>query len=132
MSRRPLAPLAGLALLIAGASPGAAQWYTPQSDRDLRLTWNAERIGPSRVLILGDIQNASSLPATRVALRAEGLDEAGKIVSRTRAYVPGEVPPRGSSSFEIRLVPSGSERQYRVTVDYFEFLDPVQSGRGSP
>ncbi len=132
MSRRALGPgaLSVLAFLVAlglGVSPTVAQWLSPQSEKDLRVTWNSERIGPSRVLILGDILNASALPASRVVLKAEGLDEGGKVVSRARGYF--SVPPRGSSNFEIRLVPSGSERQYRVTVESFEFAEP---GRGRP
>lgn len=114
-----------LALLIsAGAS--SAQWYTPQSDRLLKLTWTAERLGPSRVLILGDIQNLSDHPASRVVLRVEGLDQNGKVVSRGRGYVRGDVPPRNSSSFEIRFIASGAERQYRVTVEFFEFVEPLR------
>ena len=118
--------------LLLGVAPGAAQWFTPQSDRDLKLNWSAERLGPSRVLILGQIQNFSAKPAGRVILLAEGLDQAGKVVSRARGYVLGEVPARGASNFEIRLVTSGSEQQYRVTVDYFEFVDPFERERGSP
>ena len=127
MSRRAAAALALLVVLDLGAAPGGAQWVSPQSDKDLRLTWNSERIGPSRVLIQGGIQNLSRLPASRVVLKAEGLDESGKIVSRARGYVSGDVPAHGSSNFEIRIVPSGSERQYRVTVEAFEFVDPARA-----
>jgi hypothetical protein len=118
--------------LILQVSSGRTQWYRPQSDRDLKLHWNAERLGPSRVLIVGEIRNLSAQPAGRVILLAEGLDQAGKVVSRARGYVAGELPPRGASNFEIRLVPSGSEQQYRVTVDYFEFVDPFERERRSP
>ncbi len=128
MSRRALAVFALLVLPGLGAAPAGAQWVSPQSDKDLRLTWNSERIGPSRVLILGGIQNLSRLPASRVVLKAEGLDESGKIVSRARGYVSGDVPAHGSSNFEIRMVPSGSERQYRVTVESFEFVDSTRRG----
>jgi len=128
MSRRALRVFALLVVLGLGAAPAGAQWVSPQSDKDLRLTWNSERIGPSRVLILGGIQNLSRLPASRVVLKAEGLDESGKIVSRARGYVSGDVPAHGSSNFEIRIVPSGSERQYRVTVESFEFVDPARRG----
>lgn len=115
-----------LALTLAiGAWPVAAQWYTPQSDKLLKLTWSAERVGPSRMLILGEVQNLSDHPASRVVLRAEGLDQSGKVVSRARGSVPGEIPSHKSSSFEIRLIPSGSERTYRVTVESFEFLEPA-------
>ncbi len=132
MSRTALAAVVLLLTFLAGASAGAAQWYRPQSDRDLRLTWNAERIGPSRVLILGDIRNLSEYPASGVVLRAEGLDQAGKVVSRARGFVPDEIPPHGSSPFEIRLTTSGSEQQYRVAVDSFEFLDRLRRERQSP
>jgi hypothetical protein len=130
MSRRAAAALALLVVLGPGAAPAGAQWMSPQSDKDLRLTWNSERIGPSRVLILGGIQNLSRLPASRVVLKAEGLDESGKVVSRARGYVSPDVPAQGSSNFEIRIVPSGSERQYRVTVESFEFVDPRRGGAG--
>ena len=128
MSRRAPRVFALLVVLGLGAAPAGAQWVSPQSDKDLRLTWNSERMGPSRVLILGGIQNLSRQPASRVVLKAEGLDESGKIVSRARGYVSGDVPAHGSSNFEIRIVPSGSERQYRVTVESFEFVDPARRG----
>ena len=118
--------------LLFGVSAGLAQWYKPQSDRDLRLNWSAEQLGPSRVLILGEIQNFSANAAGRVILRAEGLDQAGNVVSRARGYLMGELRPRGASPFEIRLATSGSERQYRVTVEYFEFVDPFENERRSP
>jgi len=131
MSRRAPGVLALLVALGLSAIPAGAQWLSPQSDKDLRVTWNSERIGPSRVLILGDIQNLSRLNANRVILKAEGLDESGKVVSRARGYVSRDIPGNGSSNFEIRLVPSGSERQYRVTVESFEFVDPAR-GSQSP
>lgn len=112
--------------LTATVSPVSAQWFTPQSDKLLKLTWSTERLGPSRVLILGDVRNLSEQPASRVILRAEGLDESGKVVSRGRGHVQGEIRPKGSAPFEIRLIPSGSERKYRVTVDSFEFLEPAK------
>jgi hypothetical protein len=128
MSRCAAALLAFVVAFGPGAGPAAAQWLSPQSDKDLRVTWNSERIGPSRVLILGNVQNLSRLQASRVVLKAEGLDESGKVVSRARGYVSTDIPGQGSSSFEIRLVPGGSERQYRVTVESFEFVDPTRRG----
>ena len=94
--------------VFVASSPGGAQWYTPQSDRDLQLTWVVEALGPSMARIVGDVRNLSGLPATRVALRVEGLDHTGKVVSRGRGYVPREIP----------------------AVDFFEFLEPA--GRGRP
>ena len=128
MSRRAPRVLGLLVALGLSAVPAGAQWLSPQSDKDLRVTWNSERIGPSRVLILGDIQNLSRLTANRVVLKAEGLDDSGKVVSRARGYVSGDIPGNGSTNFEIRLVPAGSERQYRLTVESFEFVDPTRRG----
>lgn len=124
MSKRLLGAGALVLTLMVGVWSVSAQWFTPQSDRLLKLTWNTERLGPSRMLILGDVRNLAEHPASRVVLRVEGLDENGRVVSRGRGYVQGDIPPKGSSSFEIRFIPSGAERQYRVTVEFFEFLEP--------
>jgi hypothetical protein len=43
------------------------------------------------------------------------------VVSRARGYVSGSIPSHGSTSFEIRLLTSGSERRYRVQIESFEF-----------
>lgn len=115
--------------VFVASSPGGAQWYTPQSDRDLQLTWVVEALGPSMARIVGDVRNLSGLPATRVALRVEGLDHTGKVVSRARGYVPREIPARGAVPFEVRLSLSGKEEKYRVALDFFEFLEPAGGGR---
>jgi hypothetical protein len=114
--------------LIVDGPPGAAQWYTPQSDRDLRVRWVVESVGTSQVLVQGDIQNRSGFPARRVVLRAEGLDGSGKVVSRARGYVSGDIPARGSASFTVRLSLTGLEQTYLVTIDSFEFLEPSRRG----
>lgn len=122
-----------LFLALVVVSPGAGQWYTPQSDRDLRLTWVVETLGLSQVRVLGNVQNLSSLPLNQAALRAEGLDQAGRVVSRAWGYVSRPIPPGDSSPFEVRLILTGTERQYRVTIDYFEFWEPSRSrGDRSP
>jgi hypothetical protein len=105
------------------AAPALAQTYTftPQSSRDLTLTFQTQREGGSRVLVQGEIRNSSSQTAERVMVKAEGLDENGRVVSRGRVYVPGTIAPRGTASFELRLSSSGSERRYRVEIETFEF-----------
>lgn len=106
------------------AVPVLAQTYTfsPQSSKDLTLTFQTEREGGSRVLILGEVRNGSSQPCERVIVKAEGLDENGRVVSRGRGYVPGTLRPRATAPFEIRLSSSGSERRYRVEIETFEFV----------
>jgi hypothetical protein len=111
---------------MPGVGPATAQGSVPQWDPLLRLTWTAERLGPSRALILGVVRNLSEQPASQVILRAEGMDHDGKPVSRAPGFLPGEIPPRGSSPFEIRLALSGPEKQYRVVVEFFEFVGRVE------
>lgn len=111
-------------LAVLAASRGArAQIYTPQSSSGLSVSFQSERMGGSRVLIFGDVRNTTGSTYERVVLLAEGLDETGKVVSRGRAYVTGTVPPKGSSSFELRLLASGSERRYRVQIESFQQIE---------
>jgi hypothetical protein len=119
---RPLAVALGL-LLTGAAALLEAQTFTPQSSSGLSVSHTAEKAGGSRVLIFGEVRNATNSTAERVAILAEGLDESGHVVSRGRAFVSGTVPSRGSAPFEIRLLASGSERRYRVQVESFQFQD---------
>jgi len=118
---RLLRPLLLAALWVA---PVYAQTYTftPQSSKDLTLTFQTEREGASRVLILGEVRNGSNQICERVVVTAEGLDESGRVVSRGRAYVAGAVRSRSAAPFEIRLSAAGSERRYRVEIESFEFV----------
>ena len=115
-------------LWLAGAlwaAPVSAQTYTftPQSSKDLTLTFQTEREGGTRVLILGEVRNGSSQPCERVVVKAEGLDDSGRVVSRGRTIVTGSIRPRASAPFEIRLSSAGSERRYRVEIETFEFVN---------
>jgi hypothetical protein len=120
-----IARLLAVVLLAAlCAAPAFAQTYTftPQSSKDLTLTFQIEREGGSRVLILGEVRNGSAQPCERVIVKAEGLDENGRVVSRGRAYVTGTLRPKATAPFEIRLSSAGSERRYRVEIETFEFV----------
>jgi hypothetical protein len=117
---RPLALTLGL-LLTGAAALLEAQTFTPQSSSGLSVSHTSEKAGGSRVLIFGEVRNATNSAAERVAILAEGLDESGHVVSRGRSFVAGTVPARGSAPFEIRLLASGSERRYRVQVESFQF-----------
>jgi hypothetical protein len=111
-----------LGLLLAGtAALLEAQTFTPQSSSGLSVSHTVEKAGGSRVMIFGEVRNATNSTAERVAILAEGLDESGHVVSRGRSFVAGAVPSRGSAPFEIRLLASGSERRYRVQVESFQF-----------
>lgn len=114
----------GLLLAVLWVLPVLAQTYTftPQSSKDLTLTFQTQREGGTRVLILGEVRNASLQPCERVIVKAEGLDDNGRVVSRGRAYVPGTIRARSTAPFEIRLSSSGTERRYRVEIETFEFV----------
>jgi len=116
-----LVPTVLLAALWAAPALSQTYTFTPQSSRDLTLTFQTQREGGSRVLVQGEIRNSSSQTAERVMVKAEGLDESGRVVSRGRVYVPGTIAPRGTAGFELRLSSSGSERRYRVEIETFEF-----------
>jgi hypothetical protein len=125
--------LPALVLVALCTAPSAAQTqtytFTPQSSRDLVLTFQTQREGGSRVLVQGEIRNASSQVCERVMVKAEGLDEAGRVVSRGRVYVPASIAPRATVPFEIRLSSAGSERRYRVEIETFEFQSPRPQGQ---
>ena len=126
-----IARLLAVVLLAAlCAAPAFAQTYTftPQSSKDLTLTFQTEREGASRVLILGEVRNGSTQPCERVVVKAEGLDENGRVVSRGRAYVTGTIRGKASAPFEIRLSSAGSERRYRVEIETFEFATRPEGG----
>ena len=120
-----IARLLAVVLLAAlCAAPAFAQTYTftPQSSKDLTLTFQTEREGGSRVLILGEVRNGATQACERVIVKAEGLDDNGRVVSRGRAYVTGTIRARTTAPFEIRLSSSGSERRFRVEIETFEFV----------
>jgi hypothetical protein len=118
---RLLLPAALLAALWIGSASAQTYTFTPQSSRDLTVTFQTQREGGSRVLIQGEVRNGATDPCERVIIKAEGLDESGRVVSRGRVYVPGSIAPRATANFEIRLSSAGSERRYRVEVETFEF-----------
>jgi hypothetical protein len=124
-----LVPTVLLAALWAAPALSQTYTFTPQSSRDLALTFQTQREGGSRVLIQGEIRNSSTQTAERVMVKAEGLDENGRVVSRGRVYVPGVIAPRGTAAFELRLSSSGSERRFRVEIEAFEFGSNRNAGQ---
>jgi hypothetical protein len=129
MILRFLSPTILLAALWVAPAFSQTYTFTPQSSRDLALTFQSQREGGTRVLIQGEIRNNSTQTAERVMVKAEGLDENGRVVSRGRVYVPGTIVPRGVAPFELRLSSSGSERRYRVEIETFEFGSNRNAGQ---
>jgi hypothetical protein len=98
-----------------------AQTYSPQSSARLTASFTTERVGSGRVLVYGEVRNGANTSCERVVVSVEGLDEAGRVVSRGRAYVFGVVPSRGSSPFEVRMSSPGSEKRWRVEIESFQY-----------
>jgi hypothetical protein len=114
------AAVIGLLTALAAAGSATAQVFTPDAPATLSVSFQVERLGGSRVLIFGTVRNASGVTYERVVLLAQGLDEAGRVVSRARAYVSGTIGPRDASSFEVRLLASGAEKRFRVEVESYQ------------
>jgi hypothetical protein len=121
MTRRGLLGVA-IGLALTRARRAHAQTFTPQAATGLSVTFSTERMGGSRILVFGDVRNTTDNAAERVVLLVEGLDEAGQPVSRVRTFVHGTVPSRGTASFEGRLLASGRERRYRVSIESYQFV----------
>ena len=123
--------LSAVLLAALWAAPALAQTYTftPQSSKDLTLTYQTEREGGSRVLILGEVRNGAAQPCERVVVKAEGLDENGRVVSRGRIYLGGTIRAKSTAPFEIRISSSGSERRFRVEIETFEFVTSRPEGQ---
>jgi hypothetical protein len=115
-----------LAVVLLVAAPATAQIYTPQSAAALSVSVQSERMGGSRVLCFGEVRNSGSQGYDRVVVLVEGLDEAGHVVTKGRAYV-GSVPARGRVSFEARILSGGSDKRYRASVEAWEISGGTQS-----
>src|SRR5512143_511794 len=89
-------------LVVLAPSAALAQTFTPQSPAGLSVSFTTERAGGTRVLVFGEVRNATASPAQHVVVVAEGLDESGHVVSRARGYVFGVLPSKGNAPFEIR------------------------------
>jgi hypothetical protein len=113
--------------LALGTSQARYQPYAfAEGERDFRVEWEERqtRRGPA---IAGYVYNDTGMPAAKVSVLVEGLDEAGHPVTTTIGYVMGTVPALSRAYFEVR-VPSAAS--YRVSVSSFEWLKGGGGGGG--
>jgi hypothetical protein len=114
-------------LLIAALASGACATPEPfgssgglvGAEQYFRIEWQAEE-SRGEPVITGYVYNDSSQPAANVRLLVEGFDGAGKQVSRTTAYVGGEVPNGNRSYFRVTVPRTAT---YRVAVFWWEWRD---------
>ena len=111
----------GTALVLLGAAgssnapAGAAELYAPETlDRYFQLEWS--RAGKN---VNGYVYNTGNRRAAHMILLVEGLDGAGKPVTRTTTWVR-DVPPNNRAFFEV-AVPTAAA--YRVSVQSFDWVE---------
>lgn len=112
-----LATLVGLLAVgptIEGRS-GAAELYAPETlDRYFKLEWS--RAGQT---LDGYVYNTGNRRAAHMILLVEGLDGAGKPVTKTTTWVR-DVPPNNRAYFQV-AVPTAAA--YRVSVQSFDWVE---------
>ena len=111
----------GTALVLLGAAgssnapAGAAELYAPETlDRYFQLEWS--RAGKN---VNGYVYNTGNRRAAHMILLVEGLDGAGKTVTKTTTWVR-DVPPNNRAFFEV-VVPTAAA--YRVSVQSFDWVE---------
>jgi len=111
----------GTALVLLGAAgpskapAGAAELYAPETlGRYFPLPWS--RAGKH---VNGYVFNTSNRRAAHMILLVEGLDGAGKTVTKTTTWVR-DVPPNNRAFFEV-AVPTAAA--YRVSVQSFDWVE---------
>jgi len=105
-------------LLAAGPVAGfahAAELYAPETlDRYFKLEWS--RAGQN---VNGYVYNTGNRRAAHMILLVEGLDGAGKPVTKTTTWVR-DVPPNNRAYFQV-AVPTAAA--YRVSVQSFDWVE---------
>ena len=110
----------GTAILLLAAGPvarsaHAAELYAPETlDRYFKLEWS--RAGQN---VNGYVYNTGNRRAAHMILLVEGLDGAGKPVTKTTTWVR-DVPPNNRAYFQV-AVPTAAA--YRVSVQSFDWVE---------
>jgi hypothetical protein len=117
---RSLLGLGTVCVLLGAAAPtGApargAELYAPETlDQYFKLEWS--RAGKN---LNGYVYNTSNRRAAQMILLVEGLDGAGKLVTKTTTWVR-DVPPNNRAYFQV-AVPTAAA--YRVRVQSFNWVE---------
>lgn len=101
-----------LVLGLTGAA--AAQTVGEVSHGGLRPSWSDSAMADGWRTVCGDVRNVRHLPARSVAIRVQGLDTTGQVVSTRDRYVTADVPA-GSRAVFCVPIPAGAT-SYRVTI----------------
>jgi hypothetical protein len=103
-------------LLVSGAAIAQTDFGADPA-RYLKLDWQTAPAGP-RTAVWGHVYNDFGLPARDIQLLVQALDEAGRPVAQTIAWIPFVLAPGTTGYFEARVPPAAS---YRVSVASFSW-----------
>jgi len=93
----------------------AAEIYAPETlDRYFKLEWS--RTGQK---VDGYVYNTGNRRAAHMILLVEGLDGAGRLVTKTTTWVR-DVPPNNRAYFQV---PVPTAAAYRVSVQSFDWVE---------
>lgn len=106
-----------LAVVLLAPSPGGAQ--VPVAERYFSVTSDVVRSPKGPTLIWGTVANSFHRGAQNVSLLIEGLDGSGQPVSKTIAWVNGDIATGSSRYFQAPAPSPGTT--FRVTVLHFDW-----------
>jgi hypothetical protein len=104
-----LTKLFATGLVLGLSSVSAAQMVS-----DLRPSWSIGAMAEGWRAVCGDVRNVGQVPARGVAIRVQGLDSAGQVVSTRDRDVMAGVPAGSRAVFCVPM-PAGAT-SYNVTV----------------
>lgn len=108
---------------LAASHVGCASREPPLFQLDWQVV--SERGGPA---VKGHVVNRASLPARDLRLLVEGLDDSGRVVTKTLGVLAQMVESGGSTPFDVPV--PGTAATYRVSVlSYQLVLPPASTGR---
>ena len=114
MGANPLSKLLTTGLVLALSSASAAQTVSAVSEGSLRPSWSDSAMAEGWRAVCGDVRNVGQVPARSVAIRVQGLDSAGQVVSTRDRDVMASVPAGSRAVFCVPM-PAGAA-SYNVTV----------------
>lgn len=114
MAANLLSKLLATGLVLALSSVSAAQTMSAGSEDGLRPSWSDSAMGEGWRAVCGDVRNVRLVPARSVAIRVQGFDSGGHVVSTRDRDIPADVPAGSRAVFCVPM-PAGAT-SYNVTV----------------
>ena len=116
--KRALVAAAALGLVAGVVLPGAAGAQRPGCG-PFRVEWNRGVLSPTSTKLEGFVYNDSTCSLANVRLTVVALDADGQVAAEAKAWVFGNLPPRGRGYFALPL-PSPTAVDYRVDIVSFD------------